>query len=199
MHNPNILIAIISKRRPSCFVRMVNMAHLHNPDIFVAIIGSGIAGLTAGLALTYSARNVKPTVFERHTSLASAGGVILLPPNATRVFGSLGLLGSLRSIAEDCATHLLRDGDDGRIIQHRFVDSGGEAPYLLVLRSEFLKWLLDRLRDRGADVQFGKHVVKINEVQGAVELEMADGEVSTVDLLIAADGNPGVPYCKVIY
>jgi 2-polyprenyl-6-methoxyphenol hydroxylase-like FAD-dependent oxidoreductase len=167
---------------------LIDMADSHYiPSVL--IIGSGISGLTAGLFLMYSIPNVKPIILERHSSLFLTGGAILLPPNATRVFDSVGLLESLKSIAEDASTHLLRRGNDGKVIQRRSTEPNGNAPYLVVMRGEFMIWLFARLRERGGTVKFGKHVVKIEEQQETIELVMPDGEVLASDLVIVADGN----------
>jgi 2-polyprenyl-6-methoxyphenol hydroxylase-like FAD-dependent oxidoreductase len=61
----------------------------------VAIIGGGIGGLTAAVALAQ--RGIEARVFERAPELRAVGAGIWLPPNAMTVLERLGLAGSLRA------------------------------------------------------------------------------------------------------
>src|SRR6185369_15094742 len=64
----------------------------------ILIIGAGIGGLTAAIALRQAGFNVE--VFERAPELKEVGAGIGLSPNAIRVFKNLGLT---QAIA-DCGT-----------------------------------------------------------------------------------------------
>ena len=63
----------------------------------VQIIGAGIAGLTAALALTR--RGAQVSVHEQATGLREVGAGIQISPNAGRVLSALGLDGPLDEIA----------------------------------------------------------------------------------------------------
>jgi len=62
----------------------------------IAIVGGGIAGLTAALSL--HAVGFKPTVFEAVSRPAPLGVGINVLPHAMREFTALGLLDDMRSI-----------------------------------------------------------------------------------------------------
>ena len=55
----------------------------------VTVIGAGIGGLTAALALSRIGRQV--TLVERRTGFTEVGAGLQLSPNATRILGDLGL------------------------------------------------------------------------------------------------------------
>src|SRR6184192_2674831 len=59
----------------------------------IAIIGGGIGGLTAALALRQF--GFQPNVFEQAPALLEVGAAIIMWPNAMRVLRQLGLEGSV--------------------------------------------------------------------------------------------------------
>lgn len=59
----------------------------------VAIVGAGIAGLTA--ALSFAKRGVKVDIFEQADTLSEVGAGLQLSPNATHILSKLGLLDTL--------------------------------------------------------------------------------------------------------
>ena len=63
----------------------------------IAIIGGGIGGLAAALALIQAGFTV--TVYERSAQLVDQGAGITLAPNATRVLYHLGLGSALEETA----------------------------------------------------------------------------------------------------
>lgn len=76
------------------------MEELHDREMFsgrqavrrldVIIVGAGIAGLSAGLALSQHYHSV--TILESASNLAEVGAGIQLAPNATRILRRLGVL-----------------------------------------------------------------------------------------------------------
>ncbi|MEV6400494.1 FAD-dependent monooxygenase, partial [Streptomyces sp. NPDC051907] len=67
------------------------------PEPRAVVIGSGIGGLTAAVALHQSGWQV--TVLERAASLAPVGAGIGLAPNAQRALDVVGLGDEIRSLA----------------------------------------------------------------------------------------------------
>lgn len=56
----------------------------------ILVVGAGIAGISAGLAL--SQHNHSVTILETSSELCEVGAGIQLAPNATRILGRLGVL-----------------------------------------------------------------------------------------------------------
>ncbi len=80
----------------------------------ILIVGAGIGGLTAALALARSGFRVR--LFEQMEMLEEAGAGIQLAPNATRILVELGLAGRLKSGIVEPAAIRLRSGPSGRDI-----------------------------------------------------------------------------------
>ncbi len=62
-----------------------------------AVIGAGIGGLTAALALARAGLGVR--IFEQAPALREVGAGIQLAPNATRILHRLGLAEALARVA----------------------------------------------------------------------------------------------------
>jgi len=60
------------------------------PNLDVAVVGGGIGGLTAAVALMR--KGIDVTVFEQAPQLLPVGASLALGPNATRLLGALGLM-----------------------------------------------------------------------------------------------------------
>ncbi|MDD9842189.1 MAG: NAD(P)-binding protein, partial [Alphaproteobacteria bacterium] len=79
----------------------------------ILIVGAGIGGLTAALAL--SKFNMDCVVFEQSPSLDDIGAGIQLSPNAMCVFAALGVDKDILRLAVEPDTCHLRDFRTGRL------------------------------------------------------------------------------------
>jgi salicylate hydroxylase len=151
----------------------------------VAIIGAGIGGLAAAVALAQ--RGVRCVVFERATALPITGHGLQLSPNAVAALHRLGLgealsytsAGAVRPVARE-----LRRWQDNEIIG-RVELQHYDAPYYTLRRAALCRALLDAVRRaHGPDaVRFGAHCVEVQET----ELRFADGTRHRADV-VGADG-----------
>lgn len=160
----------------------------------VAIVGAGIGGLTAALAL--SARGWAVTLFERRTGFEEAGAGIQLSPNASRVLIQLGLGPALRRAASEPSRVAIRASRSGAaigeialgaVMRERF-----GAPYLVIHRRDLQRILLDGVRSQSAiRILLGRRVTAIAEVAGGVGLTLERGggaEAGRFDVAVGADG-----------
>jgi len=80
----------------------------------VAIVGAGLGGLNAAIALTQ--RGFDVTVYEQADALGEIGAGIQLSPNAMRVLIALGLEREFEAIAFEPDRHVVRSWKSGSIV-----------------------------------------------------------------------------------
>src|ERR1700733_8330793 len=80
----------------------------------VAIIGGGIGGLTAAIAL--SRAGVEVRVYEAAAELREIGAGVALHPNAMRVLRAIGVEDGVRKVAGRSEWAVTRNGVTGRVI-----------------------------------------------------------------------------------
>ena len=155
------------------------------------LIGAGIGGLTAALAL--SRRGVKVTLIDRAPELGEVGAGLQLGPNATRILFGLGLEAEVTraGFCPEAAEVRLARGQ-GLLLRNTLgasaLDRWG-APYLQLHRAD-LQDLLYRviLNAPNVQVRLGLNVVRIeNQTDGAVAV-LQDGERLEGDVLVGCDG-----------
>ncbi|MEO8530384.1 MAG: FAD-dependent monooxygenase [Deltaproteobacteria bacterium] len=133
----------------------------------VAVIGAGIAGLVAAIALREQGARV--TVYEQSAELSEAGAGIQIAPNAMRLLDRLGPGTTLRAVGVPALGVDLRAGLSGR----RLLFSRFAGDYVFIHRAELIGILAKAATDAGVDV-------RLNAKQSADEIE--------ADLVVAADG-----------
>jgi salicylate hydroxylase len=114
----------------------------HQP---VAIVGAGIAGLTA--ALSFARKGIQTEIFERTTVLSEAGAGLQLSPNATRILTKLGLLTQLVNVWSEPQAITLVSGASLKTIASvpsgEFARNRWKSPYGVLHRADLQKTLLD--------------------------------------------------------
>jgi salicylate hydroxylase len=161
----------------------------------VTIVGAGIGGLTAALALAGQGHDV--LVIERRTGFSERGAGIQLSPNASRVLVGLGLGGSLKRIGAEPQGVVMRAMASGRDLARVPLGPAMRqrygAPYLVVARSDLHTALLDAVRGRGnIRLMVGRTLVSARDGRSdaAITIETGAGgrETLACDLLVGADG-----------
>ena len=157
----------------------------------VLIVGGGIGGLTAALALGRAGYRV--AVYEQAPEFSEIGAGIMLTPNATRVLRHLGLEAALDRAALRPPASVYRRFDDASVIGDaplaEAMETAYGAPYFHIHRSDLLDVLLAAVRAQGAAELRTGHAARSCEQDGdRVTVRFADGEAAEGDLLLACDG-----------
>src|ERR1700747_790952 len=148
----------------------------------IAIVGGGIGGLTAALALRGRGLNV--TVFEQAGTLREIGAGVSIHPNAALLLQRIGLTDGIKKIGSVIAGLLLRTSL-GELINKSALTSTGVQGYN-VHRAEFLKLLIDA--QPAGTLHFSHRCCAAKETNGHVQLTFSNGETVDTDIVIGADG-----------
>jgi salicylate hydroxylase len=154
----------------------------------VAIIGGGVGGLTAAMAL--AGKDIGVDVYEQASELDAVGASLQLGPNALRLMDDLGLLPALRRIGVlPDAVDFVR-WDDGSLVLHTPMGSDMEnhfgAPQLDFFRPDLHRVLAHSLLS-GA-LHLGARAVGVEQEADGVRVLLADGSDARADVAVAADG-----------
>jgi salicylate hydroxylase len=155
----------------------------------VAIVGGGIGGLTAALALLRA--GIRPHVYEQADEFGEIGAGIQLGPNAVRLLDRLGFVEELRARAVRPARAIeYRRWSDGRLLGYQATDVGHEerhgAPYLVIHRAHLAELLLAALPE---DLLHGGHrCAGVERTERGALVRFEHGATVEADLVVAADG-----------
>jgi len=153
----------------------------------VAIIGGGIGGLTAALALSQAGAEV--SVFESAGELKEIGAGVALHANAMRVLRAVGVEDEVRKVAGRGGSYATRDGITGRMItktsRKRNVSLHGILP-ATVHRADLLDVLAAALPPEM--VSLGKRCVSVSSDESSAVAQFADGSAVEADIIVGADG-----------
>ncbi|MCU0570271.1 MAG: FAD-dependent urate hydroxylase HpxO [Oculatellaceae cyanobacterium Prado106] len=154
-------------------------------DLKVIVIGAGIGGLTAGVALSRAGFQVE--VYDRTRELRPAGAGISLWSNGVKVLNSLGMGKAIAAIGgqmdrmqyRSLSGELLND-----ISLQPLINTVGQRPYP-VARTDLQQILLDAFP---GEVALDHQCTGVEESGDRVTALFANGHRTTGDLVIAADG-----------
>ncbi|WP_437303991.1 FAD-dependent oxidoreductase [Sorangium sp. So ce388] len=155
----------------------------------IAILGGGIAGLSAALAL--SGRGFEVEVFERHAAPADIGAGIVCWPNASFVLHELGLLHAVADLAGRPARmrRVSRAGEELGALDIRKLDELMGYPSLSVLRKDLQSVLLSRVTEQGVRVKYGHVAARVEPAAaGSASVHFASGATVTADVILGAEG-----------
>ncbi|MBZ5487721.1 FAD-dependent urate hydroxylase HpxO [Halomonas aquamarina] len=152
----------------------------------VLVIGAGMGGLSAALALKQQGHHV--TVMERVEQMRPVGAAISLWSNGVKVMHELGLGAAIERVSGDMQRmrYLNHDG-------HRLCDFSLAPLYedvkqraCPIARAALQKILFEAVGEE--HIKLGQHCVDYTSDASGVTATFADGRNITADLLVVADG-----------
>lgn len=158
----------------------------HPSPLNVVVVGAGIGGLAATLALRAIGAHVE--VHEQARTLARVGAGLQLAPNATAALRGLRLLDRVRAVAFRpeawCSFNAFDGALDVRVPLGDDIERQYGSPYLHVHRGD----LHDVLVAAVGDVNLNHRVIGVDAHPGRMVVAFAGGDTTTADVVIGADG-----------
>ncbi|MFM7425059.1 MAG: FAD-dependent urate hydroxylase HpxO [Elainella sp.] len=154
-------------------------------DLKVVIVGAGIGGLTAGIALKQAGYQVE--MYDRARELRPVGAGISLWSNGVKVLNRLGLGREMAKIGGQMDMMQYRT-KTGELLNHidllPLIEEVGQRPYP-VARAELQAMLYEAYGD---EVKTEHRCIGVEQDEHSVTAIFENGHRATGDLLIAADG-----------
>lgn len=153
----------------------------------ILIIGGGIGGLTAAIALGRDGHRL--TLVEKDPAWAVYGVGIIQQSNVVRAAAELGILDEYLAsgFGFDAVEVFIPSGQKvATVPSHRLVEG---APANLGMGRPALHALLGRrAKAAGAEVRLGVTVESLTQDEGGVDVRFSDGRNGRYDLVVGADG-----------
>jgi salicylate hydroxylase len=153
----------------------------------IVIIGGGIGGLAAALALEQ--RGAEVIITEQSSQLSEIGAGLNLTPNAIKAFRALGLEDRINAIGAGSEFLVIRSWKNGRYISRvRRGDLREKfgAPNLTVHRADLLSILGNALK--ATDIRLGKRCVAVEAGKDSAVARFTDDSEIEADIIVGADG-----------
>jgi len=159
---------------------------MKNSELRIAIIGGGIAGLTAAIALRKL--GFRPTIFEAAPEIKALGAGLVLAANAIKALERIGIADKVIPAGQLLDTFSVLDQKglpitvaDSRELSDRFGVNN-----FAIHRSELHRILLQSIGD--LDIFTGKRAVWVTQAEESATLGFEDGMQYEADIVLVADG-----------
>jgi len=157
----------------------------------IIIIGGGIGGLAAALALLK--RGIDVEVYEQAPELKEAGAGIQIGANGTRVLFALGLEQALSDVCVRPSARELRHWRTGETWNWFDLGESSEkrfgTPHLMLHRGDLQAALIDAVKSLKPDaIVLNKTCITVSQTGTRAEARFQDGTSAAAPLLIGADG-----------
>jgi salicylate hydroxylase len=161
---------------------------MNTSESTLGIVGAGIGGLAAAIALRRAGHDV--VVFEQAKQFARVGADINLTPNAVRALDGLGVGEAARVTAARPSHRISRTYDSGaetsRLEMAESAEARYGAPQLTIHRADLLAALAQMFP--AERVALARRAERIAADEGGVTISFTDGSEARVGALIGADG-----------
>src|ERR1700688_3788905 len=159
-----------------------------NRPLRVVIIGAGIGGLAAAIALRQ--RGIEVALYERSQKLEEAGAGLQIGPNGFKGVRARGLEDELMGNPFEPLSIMSIPWDEGRLRFREPLKAVARekygAPYMTAHRADLHNLLRRAIGD--APLTLGATCVGADTVNGGAAAHFADGTTAEADIVIGADG-----------
>jgi salicylate hydroxylase len=158
----------------------------------IIVVGAGIGGLAAALALARAGRRV--AVVERAPRIEEVGAGLQISPNAGRILQDFGLGPAMREAALEPQALRIRRAGDGAVLASLPLSAVRDrwgAPFRVFHRADLQKLLLDEALRSGVEVATGQRCAGFEQDAAGARLRLvADSseETRAAAAAIGADG-----------
>jgi salicylate hydroxylase len=157
----------------------------------IAIVGGGIGGLTAALALLRHGIDVD--IYEQAPELKELGAGVQISSNGTRVLYALGLGEAIERVGVIVAGKEIRLYSTGQT--WKLFDLGAVSverygfPYMMFHRGDLHAALLEGIRRAKPDaIHLNRKCIGVTQDADGVAIQFEGGEVAGASLVVGADG-----------
>ncbi|MFJ6534801.1 FAD-dependent oxidoreductase [Paenarthrobacter sp. NPDC091711] len=153
------------------------------------VIGSGIAGLSSGIALHKAGH--RPVIFEAYGAPSDGiGGFLTVAVNGFDALDTLGLKGAAAKLGFSTPLMSMYLGSNGKHLMD--FEFGGSLPdgttARTMTRSELYGMLREEAHRRGIRIVYGKLLTTVEESHHGVRAVFRDGTSEHGDIVVGADG-----------
>ena len=155
----------------------------------ISIVGAGIGGLVAALAL--KKRGHKPTIYEKTESLSELGAGIQLSPNANKVLEYLGVMEELQSDVYEPEAFQFVHYRTGKILAQQTLKNSSlkiyGSPNYDVHRADLQKALLTVINKEEIQIEKNSEILDLYEEADSAFIRTKESVIES-DAVIGADG-----------
>ncbi|MDA4892554.1 FAD-dependent monooxygenase [Streptomyces sp. MS2A] len=159
---------------------------MRDQDTRIAIIGGGMGGLTAAIALRRIA-GLRATVFEQAAQLGEVGAGVTVAPNAARVLDRLGVLDGIRQAGAVPDGHGVYLNALGEVVTDAaWEDTSRQYRNIGMYRPDLIAALAAEVDPD--TVRLGHRLVSVEAEDTGVRTRFGNGAEEVFDAVIGADG-----------
>jgi 2-polyprenyl-6-methoxyphenol hydroxylase-like FAD-dependent oxidoreductase len=162
------------------------------PDVL--IIGGGIGGLSAAVAL--SRKGIRVRLYEKASEFAEVGAGLQIAPNCTRILHDYGLLDEVKSLGVLPKAMVMKDAVDASELTRldlKDLERQYGFPYMVIHRSDLHGTFLRAAERLGVDLRTGLAATGYDNMtlpsgRPGARVTFGDGSTDEAEAVLAADG-----------